>query len=195
MWEFLIELDKEIFLLLNGLHHPLLDKVMWFLSGSKNWIPFYALLLYLIVNEYKKETILIGLTIGLMILLSDQTTSGFMKPFFERFRPSRDPSLEGMVHIVNDYRGGRFGFASSHAANSFAVATYLFFLFRRHYPWMVWMFVWAAAIGYSRIYLGVHYPGDIIVGGIIGSVFGYVCYRLYCYLRERKLFANLRSDQ
>ena len=195
MLEYLIELDKELFLFLNGLHHPVLDPVMWFLSGSKNWIPFYALLIFLIVKEFKKETILIIASIGLMILLSDQTTSGLMKPFFERYRPSHEPSLAGKVHTVYSYLGGRYGFASGHAANSFALATYVFFLFRQQYPWMVWMFAWAAVIAYSRIYLGVHYPGDIIVGGLIGTAYGYGCFRLFSHLRSVKFFASLRKEE
>jgi undecaprenyl-diphosphatase len=191
MMEYLIELDKELFLFLNGLHHPVLDPVMWFLSGSKNWIPFYALLLLLIVKEFKKETILIITIIGLIILLSDQTTSGLMKPFFERYRPSHEASLQGLVYTLNDYRGGRFGFASSHAANSFALAVFIFLLFRLKYKWMWLIFVWASLVSYSRIYLGVHYPGDIIVGGLIGALYAYACYHLYLHLRKIQFLSAL----
>jgi len=191
MLEYLIELDKELFLFLNGLHHPVLDPVMWFLSGSKNWIPFYAILFVLIIKDFKKETILIMASIGLMILLSDQTTSGLMKPFFERYRPSHEPSLQSLVYTLNDYRGGRFGFASSHAANSFALAVFIFFLFRRKFKWMWLIFVWAILVSYSRIYLGVHYPGDIIVGGLIGALYAYACYHLYLYVSKTKYFSTL----
>lgn len=178
MLESLIELDKEIFFFLNGLHTPWLDSIMFFISEKLVWIPFYAWILYLIIKQYRWKAIIWLLGIGLAITAADQILSGFMKPFFERYRPSRDPELQGLVHIVNGYTGGRYGFASSHAGNVFALATFLFLLFRHKYSWIGWMFLWAAIVSYSRIYLGVHYPGDIITGALIGSLMGWVFYKL-----------------
>jgi len=108
-----------------------------------------------------------------------------MKPFFERFRPSKDPELQHLVHIVNEYRGGRFGFASSHAGNSFALAIFIFQIFKERYGWVKWMFLWAAVVSYSRIYLGVHYPGDIIVGASIGLLMGWMFSKGSNYFRNK----------
>jgi undecaprenyl-diphosphatase len=91
-----------------------------------------------------------------------------MKPFFARLRPSREPSLEGLVHLVNGYTGGKYGFASSHAANTFATAFFFWLLFKDRYRWVWVLFVWAVVMTYTRIYLGAHYPGDILVGMLIG---------------------------
>ncbi|TRX52395.1 phosphatase PAP2 family protein [Fulvivirga sp. M361] len=181
MLEILLEWDKALFLWLNGLHTDWMDPVMFWISDKKIWIPFYLLIAGWIIREYKWKGIIVLLGIGLAITATDQTCSGFMKPFFERFRPSRNPALEGLVHVVNDYRGGSFGFSSSHAGNTFSLATFLFFIFRNKYPWFSWMFLWAAIVSYSRIYLGVHYPGDILVGAAIGTIYGYLAYRLTCY--------------
>lgn len=172
--EKLIEWDRDLFLFLNGLHSPWLDQPMFILTHTQAWIPLYAVLLYFIVKEHKKRAwiFLIGITIT--IVLADQITSSVLKPYFTRFRPSRDPELQQFVHIVNGYRGGRYGFASSHAANTFGTATFLFLLFRRTKRWMVWIFLWAAFISYTRIYLGVHYPADILVGATIGAVCGWL---------------------
>ena len=178
----LVELDKELFLFLNGLHAPWLDPLMVLLSNTWFSIPLYVFLLYHIVKEYKKDTWPILLTIGLTILLTDQVTSTFMKPFFERLRPSREPALEGVIHLINGYRGGTYGFASSHAANTFGTAMFLYLVFRNTKPWMGWLFLWAAIVSYTRIYLGVHYPGDIIVGGMIGIFFGWISFRIYSSL-------------
>jgi undecaprenyl-diphosphatase len=120
--------------------------------------------------------------IALTILLADQITSTFMKPFFSRLRPTHDPELENLVHIVNGYRGGKFGFASSHAANTFGLAMFVFLLFRNRSKHVAWIFLWAAVVAYSRIYLGVHYPGDIIVGGFVGMICAFGCYHLFKWI-------------
>ncbi|MEM6526359.1 MAG: phosphatase PAP2 family protein [Bacteroidota bacterium] len=177
MLEILLEWDRDLLLFLNSLHAPWLDQVMYWISEKEIWIPFYVLIIGLIIREYKWKSIIYITGIILAIAATDQLCSGFMKPFFERFRPSRDPSLEGLVHIVNDYRGGKYGFASSHAGNTFALATFLFLTFKKRFKLISWMFLWAAVVSYSRIYLGVHYPGDILVGGLIGVGFGFIFYR------------------
>lgn len=167
--EFLIDLDQKLFLELNGrFHSPWLDQVMFFLTKTTAWLPLYAFLLFLIIRAYGKNAWIPLVAIALTILFADQFTSSFMKPFFERLRPSREPELEGLVHIVNNYRGGRYGFASSHAANTFGVATLLWIVLKRHRPWIALLFLWSLFVGYTRIYLGVHYPGDVIVGCLVG---------------------------
>lgn len=178
----LIELDKELFLFLNGLHTPWLDPIMFLLSKTLVWMPLYIFLFYHIFKAYKINSWVVLLGIGLTILLADQITTSLMKPFFERLRPSREPSLEGLIHLVNGYRGERFGFASSHAANTFGTAAFLSLLFKKTRPWMPWLFLWAAVVSYTRIYLGVHYPGDILVGGTVGIFCGLLSFMLYSRL-------------
>src|SRR5690606_22643799 len=113
--EEILELDRQLFLELNGsFRHPLLDQIMMFLSATYSWIPLYLVLLYLIIRNFNWQSWIWLLAIALTILFADQFTSSFMKPFFERLRPSHEPSLSGQVFTVNGYRGGRFGFASSH---------------------------------------------------------------------------------
>jgi len=175
--EKLLELDREIFVALNSsFRHPFLDQLMMFLSTTSAWIPLYIFLLYLLVRNYRKETWLILLAIALTILLADQITSSIMKPFFERLRPSHEPSLAEQVFIVNKYRGGKFGFASSHAANTFGIATLMWLFLKNYRPWISLLFVWALFVGFTRIYLGVHYPGDILAGFLVGFVCAWVSY-------------------
>jgi undecaprenyl-diphosphatase len=192
MIDHLIELDKQLFLFFNGMHAAWLDPVMEVFSEKEASVPLYAFLLYHIYRSYKQKTWSILLAIGLLILMTDQFTSGLMKPFFERPRPSHEPTLEGMVHMVNGYSGGKYGFASSHSANTFGIAMFLSCLLKVEKPWINWLFLWAALVSYTRIYLGVHYPGDIIVGALIGIAFGWLVFKLY--VRTMILIENRRAS-
>lgn len=183
--DYLLELDRKILLYLNSFHTPWLDPVMLFMTHTWVWLPLYLFLLYLIIKNYRKESWMALLAITIVIVLTDQITSGLMKPYFERLRPSHEPSLEGLLHLVDGYRGGNFSFASSHAANTLGTATFFFLLFRFTNRWIGWLFVWAVAMTYTRIYLGVHYPGDILVGGIIGVLCGWIGYRIFLALQKK----------
>lgn len=175
MLEWIKNIDSEIFLALNGLGSPFLDLPMIWLSDKYIWIPMYAFLVYQLVRKtgWKFYVPLIGII--LVITLCDQITSSFMKPFFERPRPCHEPNLVGLVNIIKGC-GGPYGFASGHAANSFGLAFFFHFIFRNKYTSA--LLIWAALVSYSRVYLGVHYPGDIIVGGSIGWLAAFSVFQL-----------------
>ncbi len=179
---YLIELDRQLFLYLNGLHSPELDPVMFYLTKTFFWLPLYAFLIFLIFKNYKKEGWYLLAGAALTIFLADEVTSSLMKPFFARFRPSHEPSLEGLVHLVRGYRGGLYGFASGHAANTFGTALFVWLVLNPYYRWISWIFLWAILMTYTRIYLGVHYPGDIIAGAIVGLTSGWIGFRFATWL-------------
>jgi len=185
MLDQLIEWDKEVLIFLNSFHTPWLDPVMLLITKTFFWLPLYAVLVFLLFKNFKKEAwfILIGAVIT--IILCDQITSTFMKPFFARLRPSQDPTMTGLLHHVDGYKSGLYGFASGHAANTFGVALFVWLVLRPIYSRIGLIFIWAILMTYTRIYLGVHYPGDILVGGIIGLSCGYLGYKLSRYLRKR----------
>ena len=177
--------DEQLLLFLNQFHVSWLDPVMYLVTKTEFWIPLYVFLIYLIFRNYKKEGWLVLAGVVITVLLADQITVSLMKPFFQRLRPSHEPSLEGLLHVVNDYRGGLYGFASSHAANTAGVAFFVFLLFRKTYHWIWLIFIWTFVMTYTRIYLGVHYPGDILAGGLVGLLSGYAGFRFYVWLRSR----------
>lgn len=191
MLEWLKELDRELLLYLNSFHTPFLDPVMFWITKTLFWLPLYLFLLFITIKYFKKDWWIIIIGIAFAILLTDRITSGFMKPYFERLRPSREPSLQGLVHLVKDaagkiYTGGKYGFASSHAANTFATAMFFWLVFRHRYRWMWVLFVWAMVMTYTRIYLGAHYPGDILVGLLIGLLCGWTGYKVQQWIWKRK---------
>ncbi|MEX0981572.1 MAG: phosphatase PAP2 family protein [Bacteroidales bacterium] len=172
------QIDTRLFLFLNGLHSETFDHIMVWVSGKLTWWPFYLVLLAYLVWSGRLQVIPLILFIALCITLADQSSVRLFKEVFERLRPCHEPALEGMVHLVNDKCGGMYGFVSSHAANSFGVATLLLLVVRRRLFTIVILF-WAALVSYSRIYLGVHYPGDIIGGAVLGMFCGYLVYLLF----------------
>lgn len=170
-------LDQQLFLFLNSLHTPLLDPVMHALSGKIIWIPLYLTILIYLGITYKRKFLIIILFIILAATLTDQV-SVIIKNMVHRLRPCHEPKLEGLVYLINGECGGLYSFVSSHAANSFDVAL-ISLLFIRKRWFTISIILWAAVIGYSRIYLGVHYPGDVICGSIQGALVGWICYQLY----------------
>lgn len=169
--------DEQLFLYLNGQHQDWLDPIVFALTGKLIWVPLYAFFIYLIIKHYKKSSVWVLAGIGLAILMADQTASGFMKPFFERLRPCHDPRFEDLMYNFGGC-GGMYGFVSSHAANTFALAIYLSLTFRNRIKGFGWLFLWAAVISFTRIYLGVHYPLDILIGALVGLLAGWVAWFL-----------------
>ncbi|MDF1550055.1 MAG: phosphatase PAP2 family protein [Bacteroidales bacterium] len=178
MIDFLLEIDKKWFLFLNGIHSPFWDTIMWYVSETKTWIPLYAVILFFIFRQLKWKGFITLFFIILLITLSDQISVRFFKNVFERLRPCHNQEIANFVHIVNNKCGGQFGFVSSHASNTFSLAMFTSLLFRNK-PFSISIFLWAVVVSYSRIYLGVHFPFDILGGAILGIIIGILVYKTY----------------
>lgn len=180
--EQIIELDKYLLLALNGSESLFWDGCMAVYTTTAVWIPLAVALLYLLIrNNNMNNFFVLIILVALVFVLTDGITSTICKPLFERFRPTRDPELMYIVDIVNGYRGAAYGFMSSHAANSFGIATFAMLLVRNR-ALSISLIIWALLNSYSRIYLGVHYPGDILGGITVGVVVGVLMYYLYKYI-------------
>jgi len=190
-----LPVERDLFFALNGSDSIFLDNLFWTFTGRYVWVP---LLLFLVgVFFYKsprREGILATVFLILLFALCDQVSSGLFKPFFERFRPTHHPDFKELIDTVNNYRGGRFGFISGHATNSFGLAVFFSLVFRNRWVTLP-VFTWAILNSYSRIYLGVHFVSDIVAGAIIGSLLAWMLYELYAWIRIRYFHVPAREGR
>lgn len=185
--EDIIKFDKELFIYLNTLGTPTWDGFWTFLSERTYWIPLYIALLFTLYKKFgiRRTCLILGLCL-LMVLLTDQITNLF-KYNFERLRPCHDSEFDGIMRRVGCEGRGRFGFTSAHASNHFGVAIYVGLILRKHFKWLLGvLLIWAALISYSRIYLGVHFPLDIICGTILGTIIALIMFKIYQQILLRK---------
>lgn len=181
MPDWLIQIDYDLLLLINGSNNHFLDVVMIWISSVILWIPLYMLLLYLIILKYKTKAWIAIPFFILAIGLSDLSSVHLFKNVFERLRPCYEPELAGLVNNIVGC-GGMYGFVSSHASNSFTIAFMSIFLIGDRQKWLMWfMPVWGLAIMYSRVYLGKHYPSDVIVGALLGILVSWLVFMLFKY--------------
>ena len=216
MIDMLNQVDHQLMLWLNYDGGAMLDAFWYAVSYKFSWIPLYVAILCALVRKarfmslqplagpmadgaatssrlhgFTAQVVCLVIVTALIIVAADQLSSGLIKPLVQRLRPSHEPGLMEMLHYVDDYRGGMFGFVSSHAANTIALAVWVTLLFRQwHLYWAMGTFYVVNC--YSRIYLGVHYPGDILCGSVVGALCGWLGYTLYnVYLRRQQLATTL----
>ena len=193
----LVEIDQSWLLAINGAHCGVMDQVMWYISQAWVWIPLYVVLIGLLIWRFGwKWGLVYTVALVAAVGLSDWISSGVIKHLVCRPRPTHEPALEGLVHVVNGYVGGAYGFVSSHAANTMSLAVLFGLIWNKinHQAW--WLLSYVVVNCYSRMYLGVHYPGDILGGLLVGTVMAFVVYGLLNLVwRVRKSHADDVDDR
>ena len=177
MLEKLIQLDKQLFIFLNGLGSPTFDGLWLIITQQAYWTPIFLLLLYLVYKKIgTKQTLILLLFVGVLVAFTDQVTNLF-KNHFQRLRPCNDTSINSIIRVVKG--SNSYSFFSGHAANTSAVALFLFLNFRKKYKYFGLIFIWPVIFAYSRIYLGLHFPIDILTGYFFGTTFGFLMFKIY----------------
>lgn len=176
----LIQFDKWLLLGMNGSSSLFVDGLATTLTAASTWIPMYIALFYLVVknNENVRQILLVLGGAALCVCLAGTLDDTLVKPMVARWRPTHDPQIGMLVDVVNGYRGGKYGFFSAHAANTFSIAVFFSFLVRSRIL-TVTLMLWSLVNCWTRIYLGVHYPGDILCGLLWGGIVGVSVYYLY----------------
>lgn len=184
--EELIHLDKELLLMVNGSDSLFLDSLVMTLTNAKTWIPLYLALFYVVLksNDTVARVLLVLASAGLCVFFAGTIDDTIVKPLVARWRPGRDPEIGMLVDTVDGYRGGNYGFFSAHASNTFSIALFFSLLMRQRLL-TIFLVVWSLVNCWTRLYLGVHYPGDITVGLLWGATVGYSIYRLHGYVYRR----------
>ncbi|MGB3946962.1 MAG: phosphatase PAP2 family protein [Bacteroidia bacterium] len=179
-------IDTDLFIFLNSKHNAFFDVLMYWASHKFFWIPLYLFFLYLVYKQIGKRVWTVLIAVVLLIILSDQLSVHLFKNVFMRLRPCHEPLLQSSIHLLNNHCGGSFGFVSSHAANTFALASFLILFFENKTRYFTFFLIaWACFVSYSRVYSGVHYPGDVIVGGVLGGGIGIVVYKWYVFFMNK----------
>lgn len=178
MLEKIKQWDTEAFLFLNRLHTPVMDIAMYWITDRFFWFPFYALIIYFLIKKFKWQGLWMVITIVVTVIIADKVASGLFKPYFARYRPCHEGAIQQLVHVVNGC-GGQYGFVSSHSANTFAFAMLMWLLLKETVSYIYYLFFWALLVSYSRIYVGVHYPLDLLGGALIGIICAWIMYALY----------------
>ncbi|MGQ1787804.1 phosphatase PAP2 family protein [Saccharicrinis sp. GN24d3] len=176
--ETLLQLDSNLLLLLNYYHTEFWDLVFWLTSSTLVWVPFYVMVIYAMVKGQQWQSWTTILAVIILVVLCDRISTDIFKYGFERLRPTHNADLKDLVKTVFGYRGGKFGFVSSHATNTMGIAVFTSLLFRNRL-YSLFILVWSVFVGYSRIYLGVHFPGDVLGGFVLGASLGYIVYKIY----------------
>ena len=184
MIDYLVDVDKTALLAVNGMYSVFQDALWWMVSAKWSSLLLVLALLWILMRQNRRHALLVLLMVAVAVLVADQVSSGLIKHLVERLRPTHDPSLENAVHVINGYRGGMYGFVSSHAANFFAIATLVTLIMRRGLVAAA-LYSWGLVQCYSRIYLGVHYPGDILGGMIVGLLAGWLVWCLMRWMQRR----------
>ena len=193
MMHYLIEIDKSLLLYLNSSHTTFLDFIMYWLSNRPIWIPLYAFLIYLLYRDFKNDFWKPLLLVLISIILANTLSVNLFKNVFLRLRPCHEPDLQDLIYLLNGRCGGLYGFVSSHAANTFALASSLFFIYDKKRRALIFiMLSWAGLVSISRVYLGVHYPSDVIGGALLGCVISTFIY--FISRKIRFLVVNNRPD-
>ena len=176
----LVQWDKQLLLLLNGSDSVFVDHVMLILTNALTWIPFYLALIYMVIraNRHLKSVLWVLGCAVLCLLLAGAFDDLVLKPLVARLRPTHDPEIGHLVKTVDDYRETLYGFFSAHSSNTFSIALFLSLVVRRRLL-TVTLFAWSLLNAWTRLYLGVHYPGDVLVGLLWGAVVGYAVFRFY----------------
>ena len=185
-WQALIELDKQLLLWFNGSQSLYLDSLVRTLTNALTWIPFYLTLFYVVIknNENVQKILLVLASAGLCVLIAGTIDDTIVKPTVARWRPTHDPQIGLLVDIVDGYRGGKYGFFSAHAANTFSIAIFFWWLVRSRLLTCA-MVIWSLINCWTRLYLGVHYPGDILCGLCWGACAGSLGYWFYLRVASR----------